>query len=357
MISDALAIGYPWNLHAETDIARSMKSALRVAQAVLHRLSRGLRRVVQESHGASGTVASRWAGLASDAFVQDLERVSWSGIPQIHRNHDFLITGSRDLYWIDWLRDRYFPDGEAGDTLSLGCGAGHLDRILRQHGFRFRSFTGIDISAQAVDRARTLARDIQLAPTIYYSAADLNHLELPPNRYDFIYFFQSLHHIEALEHALAQCQRALRPSGLLLVNEFVGPSRFQWTDRQLELANAIIAVLPEELRRDLLNGATKATVERPTVRHMVKHDPSEAARSGEIETLVKAHFDVEGEWNWGGTLNHLVFQNIAGNFSQENAYHRSIIELLIHHENVLIREEFLPSDFKVFLARHRAGNQ
>jgi hypothetical protein len=48
-----------------------------------------------------------------------------------------------------------------------------------------------------------------------------------------------------------------------------------------------------------------------------------------------------------------VFHNIAANFDPENEYHRSIVELLIHHENVLIREGFLPSDFKVFLARSK----
>ena len=40
--------------------------------------------------------------------------------------------------------------GVAGDTLSLGCGAGHLDRIFKSRGFTFRSFTGIDISEAAV---------------------------------------------------------------------------------------------------------------------------------------------------------------------------------------------------------------
>ena len=80
---------------------------------------------------------------------------------------------------------------------------------------------------------------------------------------------------------------------------------------------------------------------------------SKPQRLGEIESQVKACFDVTHEWNWGGTLNHLVFQNIAANFDPGNAYHRSIIELLIHHENVLIREGLLPSDFKVFVARLR----
>ena len=124
----------------------------------------------------------------------------------------------------------------------------------------------------------------------------------------------SLHHIEALEHVLQQCRQALRPRGLLLVNEFVGPSRFQWTERQLDMANTALASIPSALRRDLAKGGLKTTVERPTVEHMIRTDPSESVRSAEIERLVKDHFAVVGEWNWGGTLNHLVFQNIAGNF-------------------------------------------
>jgi len=301
--------------------------------------------------GAATRVASRWSGLATEAFVHDLERISWTGIPQVHLNHNYLLTGNRESYWVDWLRERFFPGGHAGDTLSLGCGAGHLDQVLKRHGFTFRSFTGIDISSGAVDRARTLAEEMALAPAIRYEAADLNHIELAARAFDFIYFFQSLHHIESLEWVLEQCNRALRPDGLLLINEFVGPSRFQWTSRQLELANEVLVLLPEDLRRDLGNGGLKSEIVRPTVEHMVRHDPSEAVRSADIERLVKAQFDVVGEWNWGGTLNHLVFQGIAGNFDPANACHGSIIELLIQHENVLIREGALPSDFKVFLAR------
>jgi SAM-dependent methyltransferase len=285
--------------------------------------------------------------------VRDLERASWAGIPRVHQNHNALITGREDVYWVTWLRDEFMHGGDVGDTLSLGCGAGHLDQIFHQHGFRFRSFCGIDISEPAVVRARELATQVGLAPAVEYIAGDLNHLVLPVDRFDFIYFFQSLHHIEALEHVLDQCRAALRPDGLLLVNEFVGPSRFQWTDRQLDSANRIFRRIPAELRRHVWRGTTKHSIERPTVRHMLNHDPSEAVRSAEIERELKARFDVFREWNWGGTLNHLIFQDIAANFDPANTWHQTIVDLLIEHENGLIREGTLPSDFKVFLARRR----
>ena len=84
---------------------------------------------------------------------------------------------------------------------------------------------------------------------------------------------------------------------------------------------------------------------------MLAHDPSEAVRSAEIEAALRARFDVFEVWSWGGTLNHLVFQDIAGNFDPHNPAHEGVVESLIERENDLIGRGELPSDFKVFLAR------
>lgn len=305
------------------------------------------------SSSSGGQVTARWDRLADPEFVRDLERRSWTGIPQTHLNHNFQITGDRARYWVPFLRDAYFPAGEAIDVLSLGCGEGHLDRILRESGFTFRSFTGFDISPAAVARAEGLARAANLAPRIRYEAVDLNTHVFAHEQYDFIYFFQSLHHVEALEHVLDQCRIALRPGGLLMVNEFVGPSRFQWTSTQKAMATTLLRLLPDDLRVDLLHadGRLKTEVVSPTVDDMIQGDPSEAVRSGEIEAVLRASFEILESWNWGGTLNYLVFENIAGNFHADNPYHQAVIELLIEHENTLIRAGVLPSDFKVYLAR------
>jgi len=80
-------------------------------------------------------------------------------------------------------------------------------------------------------------------------------------------------------------------------------------------------------------------------------DPSEAVGSAEIETAVRSRFEVIGEWNWGRTINLLVFQDIAGNFDASDESHVSQVERLIQFENVVIREGHLPSDFKMFMLR------
>jgi SAM-dependent methyltransferase len=307
------------------------------------------KKIFQTKIGKAGCV---WDSQASETFAQDFNRRTWSGIEQVHLNHNLLITGERDYYWILYVRDRYFPKGQAGDTLSLGCGEGHVDRILKKCGFVFRSFSGIDLSPKSIARARWEAEKISLAPSINYFTADLNSYRPPKAAFDFIYFFQSLHHIQALEALLEACALALRPEGLLMVNDFVGPFRFQWTEEQVKMANKILQVLPEELRQDLrFNGSIKNEVYRPTVNEMIKGDPSEAVRSGEIEPVLRRYFEIVEEKSWGGTLNNLIFENIAGNFNQENPYHKSIIELLIQLENIVIQTGLLPSDFKFYIAK------
>jgi SAM-dependent methyltransferase len=296
-----------------------------------------------------------WDRQAAKGFLRDFNRRTWSGIAQVHENHNALITGKREYYWITYVRDQYFPGGWAGDTLSLGCGEGHFDRILNNCGFRFNSFTGVDLSAKSIDRAKEEAEKIPLSPSTRYITADLNAYRPPANSFDFMYFFQSLHHIEALEELLEACARALRPTGILMVNDFVGPSRFQWTNAQLEMANEVLQVLPEELRRDLsgLGLRLKKQVRRRTINEMMTGDPSEAVRSGEIEALLRRWFDIIEEKPWGGTLNNLIFEDIAGNFNSDKGYHRAIIELLIRLENTVVEAGILPSDFKFFMARPR----
>jgi SAM-dependent methyltransferase len=304
-------------------------------------------------------VASQWDRQASPDFRRDFSRRSWTGIAEIHLNHNFRVSGDRNVYWITWLKDKYFQDRSAGDALSLGCGDGHLDRIFKNCGFDFRSLTGIDVSPKSIERAREQMAVTQPAPTVNYLVRDLNSEPLPAGPFDFIYFFQSLHHIEQLEFVLRQCAQVLKPGGLLMVNEFVGPSRFQWTAVQKAMATTLINLLPAEIRVDLLHqdGRLKESVVAPTVEEMAYgDDPSEAVRSGDIESVLASYFEVIEQKNWGGTLNYLVFENIAGNFDTSNPYHRTIVELLIHHENVLIDAGILPSDFRVLLARPRGQN-
>src|SRR5947207_13924497 len=67
--------------------------------------------------------------------------------------------------------------------LTLGCGAGRLERALVQGGI-CRSFHGIDISEKAVAAAREIAQEQNLPLT--YEVTDLNSVELPPKAFELV---------------------------------------------------------------------------------------------------------------------------------------------------------------------------
>ena len=240
--------------------------------------------------GAATRVASRWSGLASDDVRAHLERISWTGIPQVHLEPQLPDNRKpRDVLGRLDARALRSPVATQETRCPLGCGAGHLDRSSSSTGSRSgRSPASTSVRRRSIAHVSSRGGSWRSHPPYDTRRRTLNRSSCAERSFDFIYFFQSLHHIEALEWVLDQCNRALRPDGMLLINEFVGPSRFQWTSRQLDLANEMLALLPEDLRRDLGNGGLKSEIVRPTVEHMVRHDPSEAVRSADIERLVKA---------------------------------------------------------------------
>jgi 2-polyprenyl-3-methyl-5-hydroxy-6-metoxy-1,4-benzoquinol methylase len=298
---------------------------------------------------------NQWGRLAEESGMRDYMKTNWGGLDNIQANMNYFRTGKKDCHWIDYLKDEFLPQGKAGHALSLGCGIGLTERMMKEHGIEFSSFTGVDLSEQCTAEADKLGREISLAPTIKYIAANLNAYELPKQQYDFIFFNHSLHHVKSLELMLAGCAQALRPGGLMLVNEFVGPSRFQWTDEQLNIANALFKQLPEELRFDLHLKQTKHEIKRLSVAEMIQHDESEAVRSDEIDTILKRFFTMDVERGYGGTINNLVFAFIAGNFDLDNPAHKIIVDLLIQFENTLIDKKVLPSDFKFYIARPKSN--
>jgi 2-polyprenyl-3-methyl-5-hydroxy-6-metoxy-1,4-benzoquinol methylase len=298
-------------------------------------------------------ISRHWDQLASAEGRRNFDLRSWGNIRQVQENHNFLITGNKSHYWVDDFIERYFPNHSAGDTLALGCGEGGIERLLFRQGLRYRSITGYDISDACITRARQEAERIGLADQVDYQVRDLNKVILEFESYDFIFFYHSLHHVESVSGLLDQVAAAMRPHAVLLVNEFVGPSRFQWTERQVSLANENLHILPSDLRLDLGTRTTKEEVACPSISEMISIDPSEAVNSSAIDAELKRRFNIVEEKNWGGTLNYLIFGDIAGNFLPGNPYHDCIAELLVRYENELVLSHKLPSDFKHYVAHKR----
>ena len=98
--------------------------------------------------------------------------------------------------------------------------------------------------------------------SINYMVANLNKLEFAENPYDAVFASQSVHHIEALEHYRQQVSRCLKTGGYFIINEFVGPNQFQWTDVQLVHCQRLFEEIPESYRQMIREPGVKHSVER-----------------------------------------------------------------------------------------------
>jgi SAM-dependent methyltransferase len=274
----------------------------------------------------------------------------WLQHPLVQARINSKITGGTGGDRYQYFLGRYLQDRMPVDrALTLGCGNGELERGLSQYKFA-TIHEGVDLSDDAIRNAKDAAARLGLGH-ISYRTAELNTLRLHPRAYDVIFGISSVHHVERLEHLFEQVSAALKPGGYFFLDEYIGPSKFQWTDDQLNLMNEQLGMLPEQLKRSITQpGAYKRQVIRKTLQHMNEADPSEAVRSAEIVPLLSRYFRMVEFKGYGGSLLHELLYDIAGNFGRHNADSLDSLQRLFESEDQQIACGRLQHDFAVIIA-------
>ncbi len=290
-------------------------------------------------------IADYWSGQFQ---AMRADQSYWMNNKLIEQSTYRLMTDTPN-HWLGWLLDSYFAQQSFERSLSICCGDGAHEIQLYKSG-KVRCVTGFDISTGAIEQAVARFQAVA-APTDRYrfDVRDVNALELD-GTFDLILSTGALHHTTNLEELLGKVERLLAPSGYFVVVEFIGPNRFQWTDPQVDIANRILNTLDPFYRRD----GAHTRFERPSIESMLKSDPSEAVRSADVYPLVKKHFDVRYERFYNGTLLHQLHPLL--NTELANRRQRdfdSIVRLILLMEDLLIKNQVLPSDFVFVIGQKR----
>jgi SAM-dependent methyltransferase len=185
--------------------------------------------------------------------------------------------------WTEFLLKEYGPKQT---SLSLGSGLGRVERYLIKIGFT-PSFKAIELNP----RCNIMAMDAE--ERIKAREGDLNFIELEPKTYDFILCHGILHHLINLEHVLEQINCGLKTDGLLLIYEYVGESRWQFSETRL---SHLREIFPDMNLKKL---------------PIWKIPGFESIRSGEILGLIKTQFGdtCEKSVNYGGVFFPLIVCN------------------------------------------------
>ncbi|MBX2991923.1 MAG: class I SAM-dependent methyltransferase [Bacteroidetes bacterium] len=308
------------------------------------------------------------AGVLRKVFRSEKNRVrhSWShtnnvpahwwDIPAVEQRCNLLITGDRDTEPYVYVANKYFTGRGGLNALSLGCGGGGRELKWLATG-SIKCLDAYDISQERIAHARAEAAESGFGECAHFHVADVFDLNIAPESYDVVLLESSLHHFKPVRRILESVNRWLKPAGYVIVNEFVGPSRFQWSDRQLEIVNGILAVIPERYRTTLPSGNIKRKVHRPGRLSMYLNDPSEAAESALIQQLLREMLEIV-EWKpYGGTLLPLVFKNIAHHFVEQDRETVSMLKFIFDIEDELLRRNEIDSDYIYAVCRKRQSRK
>jgi ubiquinone/menaquinone biosynthesis C-methylase UbiE len=100
-------------------------------------------------------------------------------------------------------------------VLDLACGPGVVSCELA-HLAAPGQVTGIDLSPELLDQARALAQERNIG-NLNFQPGDVYALDLPHNQFDFVYARFLFQHLKAIDQALVEIQRILKPGGVCTI--------------------------------------------------------------------------------------------------------------------------------------------
>ncbi len=262
---------------------------------------------------------------------------------QYHRKlrHNIIVHGPE----IEVLLSYVQPGMKA---LELGCASGWLTLALAQRG---ANATGMDLSEKSLAVARAYYERIRpnVKGTVTYQPVDMNQpLQLPENAYDVIVVKGVLHHLLNPQDVVAALRKALKPGGLLWIDDTNGEE----APGSVLLAGALSFILPTHtsyadkfraLRKFGLNAPER--VKMSIEAHGLS--PFEGAgREHDWLALVYQHFIVERRVSLPGATGYVSAQlNLA------DAIAVPFLKTLRLAERLLLRTHVLRSTGVVLYAR------
>jgi len=231
----------------------------------------------------------------------------WNDLKVVIKYVNKLATDNENLDWRQDILNRFKEHIPFKRILIVGCGNGWLERKLYDLNIG-QHFDAFDISEDYIKEAKANLGNRK----INYFIDDINKLENLQGKYDAIFNFAILHHADKIEFAFDKLSKILNPDGLMFNEEYIGPSRNQYSDEHVRIMTKINNKLPKQFRQ------TRPL--RPPLSQF-RVDPTEAVHSALVKPMFEKYFDVIFQRNINGGIAYQILWNNIKQFEDgsENA--------------------------------------
>lgn len=143
----------------------------------------------------------------------------------------------------------------------------------------------------------------------------------------------------------------MREGGYLwCVNEYVGPDRFNYPARHVDIAARVHSRLPVEFRKHQLD-----FIELPTPEDVAAADPSEAPTSSQILPTMRAMFPKMEVKELYGAFAFIIFWGLQHDALYDTDEGRLLVRHLLEIDEVLGESKFIPSYFAHVVVKKPKG--
>lgn len=307
---------------------------------------------------AEAETASRYS--LSEGWKERRQLLDWMAVPGMATYVNGMVSGlpmSNGGHWAQYAARRFIVPlaeqlGRPLNVVSLGCGGGRIENSLfAHHGWPIGRMVGLEYDAAL----RAAAEELWSKHAAVQSSFEFLDFNAPAAEIDFpidvIFTCHAIHHATDLEKFLPFIDSLFSDHTIFVGIDYFGPTRFMVEHDVRAIIDRLNDQLPLELRRDLRTGEIVPHVQYSTLESIMQVDPSEAARSSDLRTMLFNRLPIEEIKPMGGTLLRWLFQYRAGNFDRENPEHRAIAAYLIEIERTLIEAKTIISDDLFFVLR------
>lgn len=263
-------------------------------------------------------------------------RINWWESKMVRQHINTLVSGSKSETTGQGLIDRVkkLTDRKPFELgVSVGCGIATKELRLMEQGVVNR-FILFELSDTRIEKAKELAEKKGLLDRVEFRNDDA-FTAFGPDSFDFVHWDNSLHHMFDVVESLRWSHTILRSGGMFYMNDFVGPTRWQWSDKSLDLIARVRGILPERMLKDPWypehhdTPMLRKRIDRKTPERIMRDDPSEAADSGRILEAVRQFFPHAEITRTGGVIYHTGLSHIYHNIDETNDDDRAILQLLL----------------------------
>jgi len=280
--------------------------------------------------------------------IDKVRNVGWLAISFFGRQMEIRLTENYQITLAYLLHQRYTPEElKQLKGLALVCGDMASERAYFEElpHIAFETVDGYDLSPESIKRFST--DKFKFIPHVM----DVNDLVLAPEQFDLIACNHGIHHVYNLGGCFYQAHKSIKPKGMFVLNEWIGPPYLQIPLRNHIVASLLLFLLfPFRNTRLTHDGRVKGL----WLQYGPKaFDPSEACNAAELMPQLLKYFKVVRIVRYGG-LGYPMFEGWGHKIDERLFINQVRIRIVYYLELILTKLRLIRPLFISAIVEKRA---